>query len=87
MGYIHRDLKPDNIVLDLDPLDVRVIDFDLSVLDSVKTTGSKRGTPGYYPSWRNMRDGNPDWDIWAIGAMILEANMPKGEYINTDNES
>ena len=28
MGYIHRDLKPDNIVINLDPLEVSVIDFD-----------------------------------------------------------
>ena len=34
LGYIHRDLKPDNIVLNLDPLEVRLIDFDAAVIDS-----------------------------------------------------
>ena len=28
MGYVHRDLKPDNVVLNLEPLEVKVIDFD-----------------------------------------------------------
>jgi serine/threonine protein kinase len=34
LGYVHRDLKPDNIVLNLEPLEVRVIDFDASVIDT-----------------------------------------------------
>jgi serine/threonine protein kinase len=34
LGYIHRDLKPDNIVLNLQPLEVRIIDFDAAVIDT-----------------------------------------------------
>jgi serine/threonine protein kinase len=34
MGYIHRDLKPDNIVLNLEPLAVRIIDFDAAALET-----------------------------------------------------
>ena len=30
IGYIHRDLKPVNIVLNLKPLSVRLIDFNRS---------------------------------------------------------
>jgi serine/threonine protein kinase len=30
LGYVHRDLKPDNVVLNLRPLMVKIIDFDRS---------------------------------------------------------
>jgi serine/threonine protein kinase len=30
LGYVHRDLKPDNIAVNLKPLQVVVIDFDRS---------------------------------------------------------
>ena len=44
LGYIHRDLKPDNIVLNLDPLEVRVIDFDRATIDTTATIGTAKGT-------------------------------------------
>jgi len=34
LGYVHRDLKPENIVLSLAPIQVRVIDFNLALIDS-----------------------------------------------------
>ena len=40
LGYIHRDLKPDNIVLNLKPLKVVIIDFDRAKLDSTDTEGT-----------------------------------------------
>ena len=49
IGYIHRDLKPDNIVLKLIPLEVRVIDFDVSYLASSTKKGTMVGTRGYVP--------------------------------------
>lgn len=33
LGYIHKDLKPENIVLNLDPLEVKLIDFDRSIIE------------------------------------------------------
>jgi serine/threonine protein kinase len=81
LGFVHRDLKPDNIVLNVEPLKVAVIDFDISCLDTAVSKDSKIGTKGYYPNWFEVRDGNYNWDIWAIGAMILEANLPPRQYI------
>ena len=49
IGYVHRDLKPDNIVLNLKPLEVRIIDFNTSVPMEADTIDSCRGTPGYHP--------------------------------------
>jgi hypothetical protein len=47
------------------------------------TVGNIRGTPGYYPLNDELRDGSSRWDIWAIGAIILESNMERDEYLET----
>jgi serine/threonine protein kinase len=49
LGYIHRDIKPDNVVLNINPFEVRVIDFNATVLDTEVCKGIVRGTPGYFP--------------------------------------
>jgi serine/threonine protein kinase len=49
LGYVHRDLKPDNIVINLEPLEVRLIDFNHTYLTAQKTVSTCRGTPGYCP--------------------------------------
>ena len=59
MGYIHRDLKPDNVVLSRSPLRLVVIDFNRATSTSIMTKCSARGTPGYFPlreEWRNGSD-------------------------------
>ena len=48
LGFVHRDLKPDNIVLNNDrPIWLALIDFDraLPILNTCST--GIRGTPGY----------------------------------------
>ena len=86
LGFVHRDLKPDNIILNLDPLEVRVIDFNRSLIDSTTSSGSIFGTPGYYPSATKWRDGSRKWDIWSLAAIILEADMDLDEYLHTRDE-
>jgi serine/threonine protein kinase len=86
LGYIHRDLKPDNIILNLNPLEVRVIDFDHAFLDSTNTLGTAMGTPGYTPFADKWRDGSKRWDVWALAAMVLEADMGKDGYYRTKGE-
>ena len=76
-GIIHRDLKPDNVVLSLRPLKVKIIDFDRSFSMAIGTKGTMVGTDGYYPFKPNMDDGSPRWDVWSLGAMILEADMER----------
>jgi len=44
------------------------------------------GTPGYYPNFPNLRDGSTRWDIWALAAVILEADMGPGVYRTVSNE-
>jgi serine/threonine protein kinase len=86
MGYIHRDLKPDNIMINLDPLEVRIIDFNRVNLTTTITDGHVRGTPGYFPERDNWKDGDAKWDLWAFGAIILEADMILNGYYHCKSE-
>ncbi len=86
MGYIHRDLKPENIVLNLSPLEVRIIDFDLANLNTINERTLGVGTPGYHPEKVPWRDGSARWDVWALVAIICEADMPKDRYKRWDRE-
>ena len=52
----------------------------------VASKGTFVGTEGYYPYKPQLEDGDPRWDVWALGAMILEADMEKDEYLRVDNE-
>ena len=53
LSYVHRDLKPDNIVVNLIPLEVRIIDFDRACLTTDTQKCSALGTPGYFPEAHN----------------------------------
>ena len=86
MGYVHRDLKPENIVLNLNPLEIRIIDFERSCLYSEISKATMKGTPGYIPESCVWLDGSKKWDIWALAAIICEADMPLDEYIGTKRE-
>ena len=48
MGYVHKDLKPDNIMVNLDPLEVKIIDFNRVNLTSSETERHVRGATGYF---------------------------------------
>ena len=86
LGYVHRDIKPDNIVLSLRPLRVSLIDFDIAQMRASTPSGMIKGTPGYYPMRPNLKDGSTLWDVWGMAAVILECDMRPGEYLGTANE-
>ena len=46
-----------------------------------------RDTPGYFQFRDNWRDGSTKWDVWSIAVMLLEANLPKDEYLHTNSET
>ena len=65
---------------------MRIIDFDAAMLETQDTRGKLRGTPGYFPVRDDWRDGSKKWDVWAIAAILLEADMEKDEYLKTKDD-
>ena len=79
-------MKPDNIMVNVDPLEVRIIDFNRVNLATTTTEAHVRGTPGYFPNRDNWKNGDQRWDIWSMAAIILESDMILEGYYHTRDE-
>ena len=84
MHVIHRDLKPDNIMIteqDGDPHFVKVLDFGLATLtDRAKLTmsGQALGTPWYMsPEQATASDVTEASDIYSLGCVLYELAAAK----------
>ena len=86
MVYVHRDLKPDNVVVSLRPLSAKLIDFERAQPRTLTTVGHVRGTAGYFPERENLKDGSTKWDSYALAAMALECDMEKDAYLHVMTE-
>ena len=83
-NVIHRDLKPDNIMItkeDNDPCFVKVLDFGLATLtDRAKITvsGQALGTPWYMsPEQATASPVTPASDIYSLGCVLYELASSK----------
>lgn len=84
MGYIHRDIKPDNIMLQHKnngqgaDLNFKICDFGLAIKEDTKEFLYKRcGTPGFVPPEIILsgpsnyeKSITRKWDTFSIGSIL-----------------
>ncbi|NUP12565.1 MAG: protein kinase [Polyangiaceae bacterium] len=78
-GIVHRDIKPDNIMVTREGR-VVVVDFGLStsVVSNATTTGSLAGTPGYVAP-EILRGAEPDARSDQYGFAVMVHELVSGE--------
>jgi len=70
LGFVHRDLKLENVVIDdsaYPRVVLKLIDFDNVVPVSQLTSSTVYGTDNYIPPECYMGDISPAADMWALG--------------------
>ena len=72
-GYIHRDLKLENIMIDSNN-NIKIIDFGLcDTFHNCKNNYSKVGSIPYIaPEMHNGYGGGYECDIWSLGIILFE---------------
>lgn len=89
-GVIHRDLKPDNIIIELDT-SVKLMDFGIASVDNAISRINKEqeigGTMAYIsPEQAQGHGADERSDIYSMGAMLMEMFVGKKPFYDKDIE-
>jgi serine/threonine-protein kinase len=77
-GVVHRDVKPDNVMIERQGDGSRVVLTDFGVahitgMETMTATGALVGSPAYMsPEQSRGHDVSPATDLWSLGAMLYE---------------
>jgi serine/threonine-protein kinase len=77
-GVIHRDVKPDNVIIETGGKSSRVVltDFGIAHITGMETmtaTGAMVGSPAYMsPEQSRGHEVGPATDLWSLGTMLYE---------------
>ena len=88
-GFVHRDIKPDNIMLTTDPQGrehVKIVDFGLAALLEGPAEAKRAGTPAYMsPEQCLVREIDARSDIYSLGVTLYELACGRLPFVRDDD--